>query len=100
MDSLSKKEIAMLLLIDFSKAFDMIEHKILIRKLGHYGIRGIVLEWFKSYLDKRSQYVTVHGIDSSTRPINCSVPQGSILGPLLFVIYISTTFHVYLMQLD
>ena len=63
---LSKKEIAILLLFDFSKAFDMIEHKILMRKLGHYGLRRIVLEWFKSYLDKRSQYVTVNGIDSST----------------------------------
>ena len=89
LNSLSKREVTMLLLIDFSKAFDMIEHQVLLRKLEHYGIRGIALDWFKSYLSGRRQYVTVNGTNSSVKPIVHGVPQGSILGPLLFVIYIN-----------
>ena len=89
LDALSKKQIALLLLIDFSKAFDMVDHDILLHKLHHYGIRGVANDWFKSYLKNRSQYVYISGKSSSRKNLKYSVPQGSILGPLLFIIYIN-----------
>jgi exonuclease III len=89
LDALNKREIALLLLIDFSKAFDMVEHSILLRKLENYGIRGIALNWVKSYLSNREQFVTVSGKDSAKSEMAYGVPQGSILGPLLFIIYIN-----------
>ena len=87
--SLNKKEVALLLLIDFSKAFDMVDHAILLKKLYHYGIRGIVHKWFKSYLENRKQFVSVGGSDSGESDLTYGVPQGSILGPILFIIYIN-----------
>ena len=75
--------------VDLSKAFDCIDHGILIKKLHHYGIRGIVLNWFISYLSMRSQFVSFNNTDSALRYITCGVPQGSILGPLLFLIYVN-----------
>jgi len=75
--------------IDLSKAFDTINHEILLSKMEHYGIRGIALSWFKSYLSNRKQYTYLNGISSNVKQINCGVPQGSVLRPLLFLIYIN-----------
>ena len=75
--------------IDLRKAFDTVDHDILIKKLRHYGVRGIALDWFKSYLNNRRQFVTINGISSNELSMNYGVPQGSVLGPLLFLIYIN-----------
>ena len=71
------------------KAFDTIDHNILLHKLSHYGIRDIANCWFSSYLSNRKQFVTLNGFDSELQSFEYGVPQGSVLGPLLFLIYIN-----------
>ena len=75
--------------MDLQKAFDTVDHQMLLAKLNHYGIRGVSNDWFKSYLSNHSQYVSVNGYDSGLAAINCGAPQGSVLGPLLFLLYIN-----------
>ena len=90
-------DIVITLLIDLKKAFDTIDHRILLRKLYSYGNRGSMLKWMESYLTDRSQYVVFDGKVSETRGIICSVPQGSFLGPLLFIISVNDICNVSLM---
>ena len=78
--------------IDLEKAFDTVNHEILCDKLNYYGLRGKVNDLIKSYLSNRKQYVSINGFDSELRNIECGVPQGSSLGPLLFLICIND-FH-------
>ena len=87
--SLENGEYVIGVFLDFSKAFDTVDHDILLRKLHHYGIRGNALRWFERYLKNRKQFVTYNKVSSDTKLITCGVPHGSILGPLLFLIYIN-----------
>ena len=88
-DAIDNGKVAVAVFVDFQKAFDTVNHKILLRKLEHYGIRGIANKWFSSYLSNRQQYVSIGGTNSETKPMLHGVPQGSVLGPLLFLIYIN-----------
>ena len=74
--------------VDLQKAFDTVDYQILLAKLNGYGIRGVSNGWFKSYLSNRSQYVSINRYESGFAAINCGVPQGSVLAPLLFLLYI------------
>ena len=87
--SLDSKKSVCGLFVDFQKAFDTVNHSILLDKLYNYGIRGPAHDWFKSYLSNRTQFVSILGFQSTTHPQPHGVPQGSVLGPLLFLIYIN-----------
>ena len=78
-----------LALIDFKKAFDTVSHNILLNKLAHYGIRGVAFKLLSSYLTYRKQFVNFNGLHSELKDIKYGVPQGSFLGPLLFLIYVN-----------
>ena len=80
--------------LDLSKAFDTVNHDILLKKLHKYGIRGVVYDWFVSYLSERSQYVSFLNHNSLQLKISCGVPKGSILAPLLFSIYVNDLANV------
>ena len=92
--AMDNKQFSVGVFVDLSKAFDTLNHKILLHKLEHYGIRGIALKWFESYLCYRMQFVEFNGAKSIHLKIKCGVPQGSILGPLLFLIYINDIAYV------
>jgi len=104
--AMDNNEYSIGIFLDLAKAFDTVDHKILFAKLEHYGIRGNALLWLKSYLSNRSQKVLSNGKSSKFQPIEFGVPQGSILGPILFIIYIndlpnsSTILHYILFADD
>ena len=85
----AKKETSIGVFLDLSKAFDTIDHGILLTKLSYYGFRGVSFSWIKSYLSNRKQFTSLNGVTSDLMEVKCGVPQGSILGPLFFLIYVN-----------
>ena len=88
-ESFDENKFTLGVFIDLSKAFDTVNHKILLKKLTYFGIKGVYLDWFKSYLRNRKQFISYNDKSSSILDITCGVPQGSILGPLLFLLYVN-----------
>ena len=88
--AIDRNEAVVLLMLDLSAAFDTVSHEILLDRLSQcYGITGSVLKWFASHLSSRTQFVQIECSRSSLRELNCGVPQVSVLGPLLYVLYTS-----------
>ena len=87
--SLNCKQKTIAVYLDFAKAFDTVNHNILMSKLLHNGVRGVMQHWFELYLTNRKQYVSIKNCNSSMSNITLGVPQGSVLGPVLFLLYIN-----------
>ena len=98
---LDKRKYPIAIYMDLSKAFDTLDHNILLNKLKYYGVKNTELSWFQSYLTERSQYVEINSHTSNVLTISTGVPQRSILGPLIFLIYMKdipevSTFFKYI----
>ncbi len=88
-EHLDNNELVLGIFLDLTKAFDTVNHSILLKKLYHYGIRGNLYNWIESYLSERTQFTVIKDTQSKKMKIKSGVPQGSVLGPLLFLIYIN-----------
>ena len=88
-NNIEKKLVTAGIFIDLKKAFDTVNHEILLKKLENYGVRGITETWIKSYLSNRKQYTDIDGTKSKEHEVICGVPQGSVLGPKLFLTYLN-----------
>ena len=93
LDAMDNGQMVGVVLVDFKKAFDLVDHKILLNKLEIYGIKDEALLWFDTYLTNRKQQVTINNNQSEYKNISYGVPQGSILGPLLFLHFIASTLQ-------
>ena len=92
--ALDNKDFVLTIFLDVSKAFDSLNHTLL-NKLKHYGVRGLALDWFTSYLQNRFHYTSINTANSSLALITNGVPQGSILGPTLYLLYVNDIFTVH-----
>ena len=91
--SLDSKQSTIAVYLDFSKAFDTVNHKILMSKLLHNGVRSVLQHWFESYLSNRKQFVSIKNYNSSMSNITLGVTLGSVLGPVLFLLYINDMYR-------
>ena len=88
-ENIDSKKLNLTIFLDLRKAFDTVDHAIMIKSLCRYGMRGITGDWLKSYLHNRKQFCSVNGQRSMASEVACDIPQGSCLGPLLFIIYLN-----------
>ena len=96
---MAQQKAVLLVLLDLSATFDTVNHQLLIKTLQQLGIRGTMLHWFSTYLLGRLQRIKVNGLTSQPKLLDCAVPQGSVLGPILFIIYTASLGQL-LRQLD
>ena len=89
LNNIDSQKVNMTMFLDLKKAFDTVDHKILLEKLSKYGVQGKVISWFRSYLTERKQFCKINNECSKPLGVACGIPQGSCLGPLLFIIYLN-----------